>query len=79
MSKAEQIYDLYWSGQGLTDAQIADRVGCHINYVRVCARQRAGRMSDADVKYAEKKKASGAIPKALNSQEVLSTDQGEQS
>lgn len=53
-TKAAQILELYARGD-LTTAQIAERVGCLPEYVRVCARQRKGTgKSNADKRWLEK-------------------------
>ncbi len=50
MTKAQRILELYSSG--MSDKEIADKVGCHPSYVRVVARQRKGRsMSEHDVQW----------------------------
>lgn len=50
MSKASRIRELY--AQGLGTREIADRVGCRIEYVRVAARQRKdGNNSEIDTRY----------------------------
>jgi hypothetical protein len=50
MTKSAQIMELY--AQGLSTREIADKVGCLIEYVRVVARQRrGGPSSPADIRY----------------------------
>jgi hypothetical protein len=51
MTKADQIRALYATGR-LSTSEIAERVGCRVEYVRVCARQRkGGRASEIDRRY----------------------------
>lgn len=50
MTKAARILELY--AKGLTTREIADRVGCKPEYVRVVARQRKDGPSRADKRYA---------------------------
>jgi hypothetical protein len=50
MTKADQIRALY--ATGLSTSEVAERVGCRTEYVRVCARQRKdGGASEIDKRY----------------------------
>jgi hypothetical protein len=50
-TKADQIRALYATGR-LSTSEIAERVGCRVEYVRVCARQRKnGEVSEIDRRY----------------------------
>jgi hypothetical protein len=52
MTKADQIRALYATGR-LSTSEIAERVGCRVEYVRVAARQRKdGGVSEIDRRYA---------------------------
>ncbi len=50
VTKAQRILELH--GAGMSDKEIAAKVGCHPSYVRVVARQRKGRsMSEYDIRW----------------------------
>jgi len=55
MTKKERIRALY--EMGIPPKVIAETVGCHRDYVRVAARQRANGPSASDVKYRPKRLA----------------------
>jgi transposase len=62
MTKSAQIMELY--AQGLSTREIADKVGCRTEYVRVVARQRNGHgASHIDMKYTQSKKGKATLAK----------------
>jgi intein-encoded DNA endonuclease-like protein len=62
MTKAQRILSLYDNKR--TTAEIAAIVECDPAYVRVVARQRRGKLSDADVRYCKKRYGTASMREA---------------